>query len=84
MHEAAPGRPAWSRPADVAILTFLSGHSAEYPAIVANRIGMHTPYVEARFEALAERELVEAVSGEVVYRLTERGERALDAGALPE
>jgi hypothetical protein len=84
MHEAAPGRPAWSRPADVAILTFLAGHSAEYPAIVANRIGMHAPHVEARFEVLAERDLVEPVTGEVVYRITERGQRALDGGALPE
>ncbi|NIB99135.1 DUF2250 domain-containing protein [Halobacterium sp. R2-5] len=84
MHEAAPSQPAWSRPADATILAFLADREPEYPAIVANRIGMHTPYVESRFEVLAERGLVEAVTGEVVYRVTERGERALDAGILPE
>ncbi|WP_336036931.1 hypothetical protein [Halobacterium yunchengense] len=84
MHGAAPSRPAWSRPADTAILEFLADSDPEYPAIVANRIGMHAPYVETRCRELAARGLVEAVSGEVVYRLTERGERALEAGALPE
>lgn len=84
MREAASSRPAWSRPADTIILEFLADRDPEYPAIVANRIGMHAPYVETRCEVLAERGLVEPVSGEVVYRLTERGERALDAGVLPE
>ncbi|MFB6269232.1 MAG: DUF2250 domain-containing protein [Halobacterium sp.] len=84
MHEAASSQPAWSRPADPAILEFLAERHPEYPAIVANRIGMHTPYVEARCEELADRGLVEAVSGEVVYRITERGERAVEAGVLPE
>lgn len=84
MHEAASSQPAWSRPADPTILEFLAERDPEYPAIIANRIGMHAPYVETRCEELADRGLVEAVSGEVVYRLTERGERALDAGALPK
>jgi hypothetical protein len=84
MHEAASSQPAWSRPADPTILEFLAERDPEYPAIIANRIGMHAPYVETRCEELADRGLVEPVSGEVVYRLTDRGERALDAGALPE
>lgn len=84
MHEAAPGQPAWSRPADSHILEFLSDSEPEYPTIVANRLGMHTPYVESRFEELAERGLVEAVTGEVVYRTTEQGERAIEAGALSD
>jgi hypothetical protein len=84
MREAQSSRPAWSRPADTVILEFLADRDAEYPAIVANRIGMHAPYVESRFRELDERGLVEPISGEVVYRLTERGERALEAGGLPE
>lgn len=84
MHEATSSQPAWSRPADPTILGFLSTNEPEYPAIIANRIGMHAPYVEARCRELAERGLVEPVSGEVVYRLTERGERALDGGVLPD
>lgn len=84
MHEAAPSQPAWSRPADSHILEFLAESEPEYPTIVANRLGMHTPYVESRFEELAERGLVEAVTGEVVYRTTDRGARAIEADALPE
>lgn len=84
MSDAVHGQPAWSRPADEAIVEFLAGNGPEYPAIVANRIGMHAPYVETRCEELAERELLEAVSGEVVYRLTDAGEHAADTGILPE
>ncbi|MFC3478941.1 hypothetical protein [Halobacterium litoreum] len=84
MEEVPSRQPAWSRPADRAIVEFLADRNAEYPAIVANRIGMHAPYVERRCEVLAERGLLEAVSGEVVYRLTDTGERAADTGILPE
>lgn len=66
------------RPCDEAILRFLSQERAEYPAIVANRIGAHTPYVETRCEVLASRGYLEAVSGEVVYRITDRGVDAVD------
>jgi hypothetical protein len=84
MNEASPRQPTWSRPADRNILEFLDDRGAEYPAIVANRIGMHAPYVETRCVELAERGLLEAVSGEVVYRITEAGKRACESGALPE
>jgi predicted transcriptional regulator len=84
MPDAATGQPAWSRPADSAILEFLVDQRAEYPAIVANRTGMHTPHVERRCEELAERGLIEAVSGEVVYRVTDAGRRAVEQGRLPE
>jgi len=66
---------AWLRPADEAILDFLDGEGVEYPAIVAHRTGIHVPYVERRCAVLAERGLLERVSGEVVYRVTERGRR---------
>ncbi|MFB6072369.1 MAG: hypothetical protein ABEJ88_05305 [Halobacterium sp.] len=84
MEEVSSRQPSWSRPADRAIVEFLADEDAEYPAIVANRIGMHAPYVQRRCEELAERGLLEAVSGEVVYRLTEDGRRAADSGVLPE
>lgn len=84
MPDAATGQPAWSRPADRAILEFLVDQRAEYPAIVANRTGMHTTHVEKRCAELAERGLLEAVSGEIVYRVTDAGRRAVDRGRLPE
>jgi predicted transcriptional regulator len=71
-------RPAWMYPGDEAILRFLRAERAEYPSIIANRVGMHVPYVEERLERLAERELAEPVSGEVVYRITEEGRSVLD------
>jgi len=65
------------RPGDRSILAFLDAEGAEYPAIVANRIGMHAPRVEERCEALADAGLIEAVSDEVVYRVTRQGQRRL-------
>jgi len=71
------------RPADDAILEFMRDRRAEYPAIVANRIGMHAPYVEDRFERLAEFGLLESVTDEVVYRITADGECYLDGTLDP-
>jgi Mn-dependent DtxR family transcriptional regulator len=84
MNGASSRQPTWSRPADRDIIEFLDERGAEYPAIVANRIGRHAPYVETRCAELAERGLLEAVSGEVVYRLTDAGERACESGVLSE
>lgn len=67
----------WMRPGDEAILQFLDEADAEYPAIVANRTGIHTPYVERRCDVLAERGLLEQVTGEVVYRITDEGRRRI-------
>lgn len=67
----------WMQPGDEAILRFLDDAGVEYPAIVANRTGIHTPYVERRCEALAERGLLEQVSGEVVFRITDEGRRRI-------
>lgn len=66
------------RTADRAILEFLAENGAEYAAIVANRTGVHTSYAESRIDVLADRGLVEPVTGEVVYRLTADGADALD------
>lgn len=61
------------RVVDAAILEFLADGRVEYAAIIANRVGAHTPYVERRCRALADRGLVEPVTGEVVFRVTAEG-----------
>ena len=76
--DSNPTRPAWMHPGDEAILRFLRSQRVEYPSIIANRTGMHAPYVERRLEQLADQELAEPVSGEVVYRITEDGRSFLD------
>ncbi|WP_459192557.1 hypothetical protein [Halosimplex sp. J119] len=74
-----PQHPDWFRDADAAILSYLAEERPTYVALVANRLGMPTDYVERRTEQLVENGLAEPVSPEVVYRITERGERQLDA-----
>ena len=69
--------PDWFRGADAAILSHLSDERPTYVPIIANRLGMPTAYTERRVERLVEDDLVEPVSAEVVYRITERGERVL-------
>ncbi|MFB6165425.1 MAG: DUF2250 domain-containing protein [Haloarculaceae archaeon] len=65
------------RSADEQILRHLRDERPDYLALVANRLGMHLGYVERRCEVLVKHGLVEPVTGEVVYRITERGERYL-------
>jgi DNA-binding IclR family transcriptional regulator len=65
------------RPADEEILRALHESRPDYLALVANRLGMHLGYVERRCAVLVKEELVEAVSGEAVYRTTDLGERYL-------
>jgi predicted transcriptional regulator len=65
------------QPADERILRQLRDERPDYLALVANRLGMHLRYVERRCAVLVEHELVEPVTGEVVYRTTERGEQFL-------
>jgi hypothetical protein len=57
MSDTERPRERWMRPGDRPILRFLAAEGPEYPAIVANRTGMHAPRVEERCEALAERGL---------------------------
>lgn len=78
MSETTRNDATWMRPVDEAILGFLAEERAEYPAIIANRTGAHTSYVERRCAALATHDYLEAVSGEVVYRITDRGLAHLD------
>ncbi|WP_227377435.1 hypothetical protein [Haladaptatus halobius] len=70
-------RPDWMRPVDIDILAALQRTQPEYIPILANRLGMHLPYIERRCELLVDHELITAVTGEVVYRLTSDGESLL-------
>jgi len=63
--------------ADERVLRHLDGSSADYPALVAANTGLHIPLVERRMATLAEHGFVEAVTDEQVFRITERGRRAL-------
>lgn len=73
MSDAESSPVSWVRPADRQILEFLADRRADYPALIASRIGVHVPYVERRCEALADGGLLEAVTEEVVYRITDAG-----------
>lgn len=73
-----PTRMRWI---DEAILEELRDRRLEYVALLANRRGLHLSYARERCRALAERGFVERTTGEVTYRITEKGERYLDAVA---
>lgn len=65
--------PPWMRPADEAILKEFLNEQPSYIPLVANRLGMHLSYVEARCEQLTDRGLLEAVTNEAVYVGTDQG-----------
>lgn len=64
-------------PADERILSHLNENPPDYIPLVANRLGMHLGYVEGRIETLVELGFVRPVSEEVIYGVTDRGERYL-------
>lgn len=66
------------RPADRRILEYLDSNPPDYVALIANRLGMPTGYTTQRRDVLVERGLIEPVTNEAIYTLTERGERYLD------
>lgn len=72
-----PASPQWTHPADERILRYLQENPPDYVALIANRLGMHLGYVERRVETLVEHGLVEPVSGEAVYVVTDKGKRYL-------
>jgi DNA-binding MarR family transcriptional regulator len=72
--------PEWAHPADECILRYLNENPPEYIPLVANKLGMHLGYVEQRVETLVEQGLLEPITGEVIYTVTERGERYLAEG----
>lgn len=74
--------PDWTHPADERILRYLRENPPDYVPLIANRLGMHLGYVERRVETMVDRGLVEPVTGEVVYAVTDRGERYLTEGTV--
>ena len=74
-------KPPWMHTADEAILEDLLCEQPDYIPLVANRIGMHLSYVETRCDRLVEFRLLETVTAETVYTVTDRGEAFL-AGEL--
>jgi len=59
--------------ADARVLEYLQESGADYPALIASNTGLHVPLVERRCDALEDRGLLEPVSDETVYRITDRG-----------
>ncbi|MHB9285793.1 hypothetical protein ACKVMT_01980 [Halobacteriales archaeon Cl-PHB] len=72
---------SWIRPVDEQLLATLQQSQPDYVPLVASRLGLTVGYAEQRFERLVEADLVEPVTPEVVYRVTEQGERFLEDGA---
>lgn len=73
--------PPQLRWTDEAILEELRDRRLEYVALLANRRGLHLSYARERCRTLAERGFVERTTDEVTYRITEKGERYLEAVA---
>jgi len=65
------------RPTDAAILEHLSDHGLDYPEVIAVEGPVGPDRTARHADTLASRGLVEQVSPEVVYRVTDRGERRL-------
>lgn len=70
----------WHHPDDDRILRDLRDNGPDYVPLVAARLGMHVGYVERRVTTLVEEGLLEAVSDEVVYWVTDSGRRYLADG----
>lgn len=66
---------------DERVLAYLEEHPPDYIPLIANRLGLHLEYAERRCEVLIEYGLIEPVTNERIYGLTDRGERYL-AGDL--
>lgn len=67
----------WTHPADERILQHLHENPPDYVPLIANRLGMHLGYVERRVETLVEEGLVEPITGEEIYAVTEKGKEHL-------
>jgi hypothetical protein len=64
-------------PTDAAILEHLAEHGLDYPELIAVEGPVGPDRTARQADTLASRGLVEQVSPEVVYRVTDRGERRL-------
>jgi len=82
--DAAPDRPrvALTR-TDERVLAYLDDAGTDYPAFVASNTGLYADHVESRLDALEAGGLVERVTGEAVYRITDRGRDALRDDCAP-
>ncbi len=78
MSSGATGGDQTLTTADHRILQYLRG-GPEYPALLASHTGLHIPLVERRCKRLEAIGLLEPVSNEVIYRLTDRGRQITDS-----
>jgi DNA-binding MarR family transcriptional regulator len=62
---------------DERLLSYLDDAGADYQAFIAGNTGLYADHVASRLTALADAGLVERVSGEAVYRVTDAGREAL-------
>ena len=62
---------------DERLLSYLADVDADYQAFIAGNTGLYDDHVESRLTALEDAGLVERVSGEAVYRVTDAGREAL-------
>ncbi|PAU82816.1 hypothetical protein CK500_11825 [Halorubrum salipaludis] len=73
-----PDRPRVSLTrTDERVLAYLDDVGTDYPAFVASNTGLYVDHVESRLEALAAAGLVERVTDEEVFRVTDAGRDAL-------
>ena len=82
--EGDPDRPgvALTR-SDERVLAYLDDAGTDYPAFVASNTGLYVDHVESRLDALEALGLVARVTGETVYRITDRGRDALRDDCAP-
>ena len=62
---------------DERVLAYLDDVGTDYPAFVASNTGLYVEHVESRLDALRGAGLVERVTGEAVFRVTDAGRDAL-------
>ncbi len=75
---AATDTPTLTR-SDERVLAYLDEAGTDYPAFIAGNTGLYGDHVDDRLETLASAGLVERVTGESVYRITDAGRDALRA-----
>jgi DNA-binding MarR family transcriptional regulator len=69
--------PDWLRSADEQLLRYFETHPPDYVPLAANRLGLHLGYAERRVAVLVEHGLLESVTNESIYTVTEAGRQAL-------
>jgi len=62
---------------DERVLAYLDDAGTDYPAFVASNTGLYLDHVESRLNALDAAGLVERMTGEEVFRVTDAGRDAL-------